>query len=130
MDSSESVDTPMVDRTKLDEDLQGKTIDPIHYREMIGSLMYLTSSTTNMGLWYSKDTNIALTAFADVDYDGCQDTKKYFWQCPILRRHACQLVIKEAEKRYYLQYTGRIHWLIWILCSNSIDEITTDRLWI
>ncbi|GJT16802.1 hypothetical protein Tco_0875508 [Tanacetum coccineum] len=45
-----------------------------------------------MGLWYSKDTNIALTAFADVDYDGCQDTKKYFWQCPILRRHACQLM--------------------------------------
>ncbi|GKF80580.1 hypothetical protein Tco_0239182 [Tanacetum coccineum] len=29
-----------------------------------------------MGLWYSKDTNIALTAFADADHAGCQDTRK------------------------------------------------------
>nr|GFC31556.1 uncharacterized mitochondrial protein AtMg00810-like [Tanacetum cinerariifolium] len=33
-------------------------------------------ATPNMGLWYSKDTNIALTAFADADYAGCQDTRK------------------------------------------------------
>ncbi|GJW40094.1 retrovirus-related pol polyprotein from transposon TNT 1-94, partial [Tanacetum coccineum] len=32
MDSSDPVDTPMVERTKLDEDLQGITIDPTHYR--------------------------------------------------------------------------------------------------
>ncbi|GJT91094.1 retrovirus-related pol polyprotein from transposon TNT 1-94 [Tanacetum coccineum] len=89
----------------------GKTVDPTHYRRMIGSLMYLKSSrpdlvfavcmcaryqarpiekhlhavkqifrylrgTPNMGLWYSKDTNIALTAFADADHAGCQDTRK------------------------------------------------------
>ncbi|GKC04409.1 retrovirus-related pol polyprotein from transposon TNT 1-94 [Tanacetum coccineum] len=39
MDSSDSVDTPMVNRTKLDEDLYGKTVDPTHYRGMIGSLI-------------------------------------------------------------------------------------------
>ncbi|GKB40413.1 retrovirus-related pol polyprotein from transposon TNT 1-94 [Tanacetum coccineum] len=44
MDSSDSVDTSMVDRTKLDEDLQGKPVDPTHYRDMISSLIYLTSS--------------------------------------------------------------------------------------
>ncbi|GJZ75554.1 hypothetical protein Tco_0640019 [Tanacetum coccineum] len=32
--------------------------------------------TTNMGHWYSKDTSIALTAYADVDHVGCQDTKR------------------------------------------------------
>ncbi|GJX20128.1 retrovirus-related pol polyprotein from transposon TNT 1-94 [Tanacetum coccineum] len=37
------VDTPMVDKGKLDEDLQEKQVDPTHYRRMIGSLMYLTS---------------------------------------------------------------------------------------
>ncbi|GJT74559.1 retrovirus-related pol polyprotein from transposon TNT 1-94 [Tanacetum coccineum] len=42
--SSDPVDTPMVDKSKLDEDLQGKPDDPTHYRGMIGSLMYLTSS--------------------------------------------------------------------------------------
>ncbi|GJV91284.1 hypothetical protein Tco_1539097 [Tanacetum coccineum] len=32
--------------------------------------------TTNTGLWYSKDTIIALTAYADVDHAGCQDTRR------------------------------------------------------
>ncbi|GJW50807.1 hypothetical protein Tco_0092158 [Tanacetum coccineum] len=29
-----------------------------------------------MGLWYPKDSCIALTAFVDADHAGCQDTKK------------------------------------------------------
>ncbi|GJY47639.1 retrovirus-related pol polyprotein from transposon TNT 1-94 [Tanacetum coccineum] len=48
MDSSNPVDTPMVERTKLDEDLQGILIDPTRYRGMIGSLMYLASSRPNL----------------------------------------------------------------------------------
>ncbi|GKE15604.1 hypothetical protein Tco_1423181 [Tanacetum coccineum] len=32
--------------------------------------------TINMGLWYPKDSCIALTAFADADHAGCQDTRK------------------------------------------------------
>ncbi|GJY09594.1 retrovirus-related pol polyprotein from transposon TNT 1-94 [Tanacetum coccineum] len=42
--SSDSVDTPMVEKNKLDEDLKGKPVDATLYRGMIGSLMYLTSS--------------------------------------------------------------------------------------
>ncbi|GJT65347.1 retrovirus-related pol polyprotein from transposon TNT 1-94 [Tanacetum coccineum] len=42
--SSNSVDTPMVEKNKLDEDLQGTPVDATLYRCMIGSLMYLTSS--------------------------------------------------------------------------------------
>ncbi|GJV79716.1 retrovirus-related pol polyprotein from transposon TNT 1-94 [Tanacetum coccineum] len=36
------VDTPMVKKSKLDEDTQGKAVDPTHYRRMVGTLMYLT----------------------------------------------------------------------------------------
>ncbi|GKD34372.1 retrovirus-related pol polyprotein from transposon TNT 1-94, partial [Tanacetum coccineum] len=36
-----SVDTPMIETKKLDKDLQGKPVDAILYRGMIGSLMYL-----------------------------------------------------------------------------------------
>ncbi|GJX78179.1 hypothetical protein Tco_0324990 [Tanacetum coccineum] len=36
--------TPMVEKSKLDKDLQGKLVDATLYRDMIGSLMYLTSS--------------------------------------------------------------------------------------
>ncbi|GJV69484.1 hypothetical protein Tco_1484993 [Tanacetum coccineum] len=28
-----------------------------------------------MGLWYSKDTGMSLTAYLDVDHSGCQDTR-------------------------------------------------------
>nr|GEU73350.1 copia protein [Tanacetum cinerariifolium] len=107
----DSVDTPMVEKSKLDEDLQGKPVDTKLYCGMIGSLMYLTSSrpdliyavclcaryqakpiekhlnavkriflylkgTIKMGLWYSKDTSMSLTAYADVDHAGCQDTRR------------------------------------------------------
>ncbi|GJT57487.1 retrovirus-related pol polyprotein from transposon TNT 1-94 [Tanacetum coccineum] len=43
--STDSVDTPMIENKKLDEDLQGKQVDATLYRGMIGSLMYLTSSS-------------------------------------------------------------------------------------
>nr|GEY86680.1 retrovirus-related Pol polyprotein from transposon TNT 1-94 [Tanacetum cinerariifolium] len=32
--------------------------------------------TINWGLWYSKDTTMALTAYADADHAGCQDTRR------------------------------------------------------
>nr|GEU43855.1 hypothetical protein [Tanacetum cinerariifolium] len=111
MESSDSIDTPMVERTKLDEDLQGIQVNPTRYHGMIGSIMYLTSSRSNivitvcmcawyqakptkkhlhavkrvfrylkgainMGLWYLKDTGIALTAYVDADHVGCQDTRR------------------------------------------------------
>nr|GEY31690.1 retrovirus-related Pol polyprotein from transposon TNT 1-94 [Tanacetum cinerariifolium] len=32
--------------------------------------------TINIGLWYSKDTDMSLTAYADADHAGCQDTRR------------------------------------------------------
>nr|GEW19209.1 copia protein [Tanacetum cinerariifolium] len=32
--------------------------------------------TINMGLWYPKDTAIALTAYVDADHAGCQDIRR------------------------------------------------------
>ncbi|GKF86452.1 retrovirus-related pol polyprotein from transposon TNT 1-94, partial [Tanacetum coccineum] len=45
--SCDLVDTPMVEKSKLDEDKEGKAVDPSHYR-----------------------------AFADADHAGCQDTRR------------------------------------------------------
>ncbi|GJS13569.1 retrovirus-related pol polyprotein from transposon TNT 1-94 [Tanacetum coccineum] len=45
---SDSVYTPMVEKSKLDEDLQGKQVDATLYHGMIGSLMYLTSSRPDL----------------------------------------------------------------------------------
>ncbi|GJR74488.1 retrovirus-related pol polyprotein from transposon TNT 1-94 [Tanacetum coccineum] len=69
MESCDPVDTPMVEKSKLDEDTQGKAVDPTHYCGMVGTLMYLTSRRPDL------DSVIALTAFADADHAGCQDTR-------------------------------------------------------
>nr|GFB50093.1 uncharacterized mitochondrial protein AtMg00810-like [Tanacetum cinerariifolium] len=45
--SCDSVNTPMVEKSKMDEDKEGKAVDPSHYR-----------------------------AFADSDHAGCQDTRR------------------------------------------------------
>ncbi|GJW61708.1 hypothetical protein Tco_0111043 [Tanacetum coccineum] len=48
METCEPVDTPMVEKSKLDEDPQGKAGDPTRYHGMIGTLMYLTSSRPDL----------------------------------------------------------------------------------
>nr|GEU37777.1 ribonuclease H-like domain-containing protein [Tanacetum cinerariifolium] len=76
--------TPMVEQSKLDEDLSRIPVYQTRYHSMIGSLMYLTASrpdlvfaeTINMGFWYPKDTAIVLTTYTDADHAGCQDTRR------------------------------------------------------
>ncbi|GJS92851.1 retrovirus-related pol polyprotein from transposon TNT 1-94 [Tanacetum coccineum] len=110
-DFCDPVNTPMVEKSKLDEDKERKAVDPSHYHGMIGTLLYLTASrpdlqffictcgryqarptkkhlnavkrifrylqgTVNRGLWYLKDSSIALKAFEDADHAGCQDTRR------------------------------------------------------
>nr|GEV37539.1 retrovirus-related Pol polyprotein from transposon TNT 1-94 [Tanacetum cinerariifolium] len=47
-ESCDPVDTPMVEKSKLDEDKEGKAIDPSHYHDMIGTLFYLTDSRPDL----------------------------------------------------------------------------------
>ncbi|GJY49046.1 retrovirus-related pol polyprotein from transposon TNT 1-94 [Tanacetum coccineum] len=118
MESCDPVDTPMVEKSKLDEDTQGKAVDPTHYHGMVGTLMYQTSSrldlvydvymcaryqarptekhlhvvkrifrylrgTINRGLWYSKDSAIALTAFADANHAERERDSDSEWTCSV-----------------------------------------------
>nr|GEY84203.1 integrase, catalytic region, zinc finger, CCHC-type, peptidase aspartic, catalytic [Tanacetum cinerariifolium] len=57
--------TFLIEKAKPDEDPQVKAVDPIHYRGMIGSFMYLTFSRPDVVF---DDSYIALTAYADVDH--------------------------------------------------------------
>nr|GFA05300.1 hypothetical protein [Tanacetum cinerariifolium] len=82
-ESCDPVDTSMVEESKLDEDKEGKPVDPSHYRGSAyrkartcskKDFRYLRG-TVHRGLWYPKDSSVALTAFADADHAGCQDTR-------------------------------------------------------
>nr|GEU82039.1 integrase, catalytic region, zinc finger, CCHC-type, peptidase aspartic, catalytic [Tanacetum cinerariifolium] len=48
MDSCDTVDTPMVDQLKLDEDPLGIPVDQTRFCSMVGSLMYLTSNRPDL----------------------------------------------------------------------------------
>ncbi|GJY42460.1 retrovirus-related pol polyprotein from transposon TNT 1-94 [Tanacetum coccineum] len=73
MEYCDLVDTPMVKKTKLDEDPQGMPVDPTHYRSIVGTLIYLISSRPDL---YPKDTGIKLTAYANANHVGCHDTRR------------------------------------------------------
>nr|GEX78491.1 hypothetical protein [Tanacetum cinerariifolium] len=47
-ESCDPVDTPMMEKSKLDENKEGKAIDQSHYHGMIGTLLYLTASRLNL----------------------------------------------------------------------------------
>nr|GFA76594.1 hypothetical protein [Tanacetum cinerariifolium] len=78
-DSCDLVDTPMVEKSKLDEDKEGKAYQARptekHLHAVKRIFRYL-KGTVNQGLWYPKDSLIALTAFIDADHAGCQDTRR------------------------------------------------------
>ncbi|GKF40141.1 hypothetical protein Tco_0120202 [Tanacetum coccineum] len=78
MESSDPVDTPMVEKSKLDENTQGKAVDPTHYCGMIGTHMYLTSSKIDLTF---DDSSVALTSYADADHASCQDTRRSTSEC-------------------------------------------------
>ncbi|GJY83965.1 retrovirus-related pol polyprotein from transposon TNT 1-94, partial [Tanacetum coccineum] len=80
METCDPADTPMVEKSKLDEDLQGKAVDPTqptkkHLHAVKRIFRYLRG-TINTGMLYSKNSCIALTAFAYADHASCQDAKK------------------------------------------------------
>ncbi|GJZ77963.1 retrovirus-related pol polyprotein from transposon TNT 1-94 [Tanacetum coccineum] len=66
MDLSDPVDTPMVDRLKLDEDLMGIPVDQTRFRG--------NGWLPNVPL--QPDNAMSLTAYANADHAGCQDSRR------------------------------------------------------
>ncbi|GKC18524.1 hypothetical protein Tco_1020674 [Tanacetum coccineum] len=46
-----------------------------HFEAIKRVFRYL-KGTINMGLWYPKDNAMSLTAYADADHAGCQDSRR------------------------------------------------------
>ncbi|GJR45079.1 retrovirus-related pol polyprotein from transposon TNT 1-94 [Tanacetum coccineum] len=90
---------------------------------VVKRIFWYLKGTVHRGLWYPKDSSIALTAFADADHAGCQDTrrsnifcfKRYnFWVKTLAGR------LKRLEKR--LQYLVRKLNILHcpLLCSRPV----------
>ncbi|GJS38434.1 hypothetical protein Tco_0563477 [Tanacetum coccineum] len=91
MESCDPIGTPMEIKDKLDLNKNRTLVDATKYHSMISTLMYLTSSisdivhATCLGAWYQsqptekhlkEDSGFDLTGFSDADYTGCRDSFK------------------------------------------------------
>jgi hypothetical protein len=111
LDGKSHARTPMSTNIKINSDLAGKPVDPTLYRSMIGSLLYLTASRSDIafsvgvcahfqanpkefhltkvkrilryvndtllyGIWYSRETNLAVAGYSDADWAGNADERK------------------------------------------------------
>ncbi|GJZ61910.1 retrovirus-related pol polyprotein from transposon TNT 1-94 [Tanacetum coccineum] len=70
METSDPVDTPIVEKSKLEAKPTEKHLNAVK------RIFRCLKGTINMGLWYSKDSCVALTAFVNTDHAGCQDTRR------------------------------------------------------
>ncbi|GKE11069.1 retrovirus-related pol polyprotein from transposon TNT 1-94 [Tanacetum coccineum] len=93
MESSDPVDTPMVEKSKLDEDTQGKAMVPTHYHGMIGILMYLTASRP------------------DLTFIVCMCAR---YEAKLIKKHL------HTVKRIFKYLRGTINRGLWYLKDSSI----------
>ncbi|GJR00061.1 hypothetical protein Tco_0523045 [Tanacetum coccineum] len=101
MDSCDPVDTPMVDRLKLDEDPLGIPVDQTRFCSMVGSLMYLTAS------------------ILDLVFDVCMCAR---YQALPTKKHL------EALKRVFWYLRGTINWgLCWSSKKQKSTAISTTE---
>ncbi|GJW67084.1 retrovirus-related pol polyprotein from transposon TNT 1-94 [Tanacetum coccineum] len=97
MESSDPVDTLMVEKSKLDEDIQGKAVYPTHYHRMIDTLMYLTTSRP------------------DLTFDVCMCTR---YQAKPTEKHL------HAVKRIFKYLRGTVNRGLWYPMDSSIALTT------
>ncbi|GJV93943.1 hypothetical protein Tco_1541756 [Tanacetum coccineum] len=76
-------------------------VDPTTLHTEVGSRMSM--GTINMGLWYSKDTDMSLTTYADADHAGVSGT---------------------------LDALNQERSVLRVLCSNPVDAVIANRLWL
>ncbi|GJU55418.1 retrovirus-related pol polyprotein from transposon TNT 1-94 [Tanacetum coccineum] len=84
-------------------------------------------------LWYSKDSCIALTAFADTDHAGCQDTRKSTSESMKLLGCCAQILWMRSQLTDYGLGFNKIHLYCdnksaIALCCNSVQHSRSKHI--
>nr|GEV43389.1 retrovirus-related Pol polyprotein from transposon TNT 1-94 [Tanacetum cinerariifolium] len=101
MYSCDPVDTPMVDRLKLDEDPLGIPVDQTRFRSMVGSLMYLTASRPDL----------VFAVYMCARYQA-SPTKKNL----------------EALKRVFQYLRGTLNWILWMRSQLTDYDFAFNKI--
>nr|XP_016477942.1 PREDICTED: uncharacterized mitochondrial protein AtMg00810-like [Nicotiana tabacum] len=111
MENAKPSETLMSPSTTLEEDKNGKNIDEIMYRGMIGSLLYLTASRPDI---------IFIVCFSDADFAGDRtDRKSTSGTCQLLGN---ALIFWHSKKQNYvaLSTTEAEHLAVGNCCTQIL----------
>nr|GEW64449.1 retrovirus-related Pol polyprotein from transposon TNT 1-94 [Tanacetum cinerariifolium] len=120
-------DTPMVEKSKLDEDKERKVVDPSHYRGMIGTLLYLTDSRPDLQFaicMYARSDITSKESTRQVVYDVLRLTSFYkaflvtvdvpeiymqeFWATTTIHHHSIRFKMNNKKRIVNLEYFGEM----------------------
>ncbi|GJS72964.1 hypothetical protein Tco_0705805 [Tanacetum coccineum] len=126
MESCNPVDTPMVEKSKLDKDTQWKAVDLTHYRRMVGTLMYLTASTPDL----TFDTLI--TRVAKILDEVLLDVSNY-WETDLLAGCCAQVIWMRSQLTDYglgfnkipMYYDNKS---VIALCCNNVQHSRSKHI--
>nr|GEY92008.1 hypothetical protein [Tanacetum cinerariifolium] len=140
-ESCDPVDTLMVEKSKLDEDKEGKAIDPSNYRGMIGTLLYLTASRPDLQFAIcmcaryqarpteKHDSFVALTAFTDADHAGCQDTRRSTsGSVQFLRERLISSAAISSTEAEYIALSGCCAQILWMRSQLSDYGLAFNKI--
>nr|GEX29559.1 hypothetical protein [Tanacetum cinerariifolium] len=107
-ESCDPVDTPMVEKSKLDEDREGKAVD--HH--------------------IIVDSSVALTAFADADHAGCQDTRRSTSGKRLISWSSKRQKITaiSSTKAKYIALSGCCAQILWMRSQLSDYGLTFNKI--
>ncbi|GKF96181.1 hypothetical protein Tco_0288916 [Tanacetum coccineum] len=92
MVTCEPADTPMVEKSKLDEDPQRQAVDATRYRRMVGTLMCLIASRPDLIFV------VCVCAWLP------RYQKEYICKNANVGRKISELVVKETEEYGHIEY--------------------------
>ncbi|GKB07214.1 hypothetical protein Tco_0835498 [Tanacetum coccineum] len=106
------------------------------YLHAVKRIFKYLRGTVNRGLWYPKDSSIALTAYADVDHAGCQDTRRSTSGCMQLlgdrlvswsskRQKSAAISSMEAE---YIALSGYCAQVLWMRSQLTNDGLGFNKI--
>ena len=103
-------------------------------------ILYYVKGTLNHGLFYPSGASLYLTAYADTDWAGCSDTRRFttgwcmflgesliFWKCK--KQTTVSKSSTEAEYRAMSSASAEIIWLRHLLCEFGVLIGTSTPLY-
>ncbi|GKA38883.1 retrovirus-related pol polyprotein from transposon TNT 1-94 [Tanacetum coccineum] len=122
------VDTPMVEKSKLDEDTQGKVIDPTHYRGMVGTLMYLIANRPDLAFVLMQTLIMRVDKILDeVHLDVCN-----YWETDVLVGHQKVLWMRSQLTDYGIRFNKIPKYcdnkIAIALCYNNVQHSRSKHI--